>query len=45
MDLEEIVTKTINCGFQVHVGLGPGLLESAYQAVLVELLRQQGFFV
>jgi GxxExxY protein len=45
MDLEEIVTITIDCGFRAHKGLGPGLLESAYQAVMVELLRRKGLSV
>lgn len=45
MDFEEIVTIAIDCGFRTHKGLGPGLLESAYQAVLVELLRRKGLSV
>jgi GxxExxY protein len=45
MDLEEIVTIAVDCGFRTHKALGPGLLESAYQAVLVELLRRKGLSV
>lgn len=45
MDLEEIVTIAIDCGFRTHKGPGPGLLESAYQAVMVELLRRKGLSV
>lgn len=45
MELEEIVTIVIDCGFRTHKGLGPGLLESAYQAVLVEMLRRKGLSV
>ena len=45
MNFERIVTVCVDCGFRTHKGLGPGLLESAYQAVLVELLRREGFSV
>ena len=45
MNFERIVTVSVDCGFRTHKGLGPGLLESAYQAVLVELLRREGFSV
>jgi GxxExxY protein len=45
MDIEAVITTAIDCGFQTHKGLGPGLLESAYHAVLVELLRRKGLTV
>ena len=45
MNFEAIVTTSIDCGYRTHTGLGPGLLESAYQAVLVELLRRKGLSV
>ena len=45
MNFEAIVTTAIDCGFRTHKGLGPGLLESAYQAVLVELLRREALSV
>ncbi len=44
-ELEEIARVTIDCGFKVHKQLGPGLLESVYEAVLAEVLRQHGFVV
>jgi GxxExxY protein len=42
MDIEDIASIVVDCGFSVHKGLGPGLLESAYQAVLTEMLRRKG---
>jgi GxxExxY protein len=42
MDIEDIASIVVDCGFKVHKGLGPGLLESAYQAVLIEMLRRRG---
>ncbi len=45
MNIETLVTVAIDCGFRTHQGLGPGLLESAYQAVMEELLRRKGLIV
>lgn len=44
-DLERIAKAVIDCGFKVHEGLGPGLLESVYEAVLAQSVRQAGFAV
>jgi GxxExxY protein len=30
MNIEEVFKKVLDCSFQVHSALGPGLLESAY---------------
>lgn len=38
----EITGEIINCGYKVHSALGPGLLESAYQACLAYELRKAG---
>jgi len=35
MELDEISGEVIGAGIEVHRALGPGLLESAYQACLV----------
>jgi GxxExxY protein len=43
--LEEIAATAVDSGFHIHKDLGPGLLESVYEAVLAEALRQQGFVV
>jgi GxxExxY protein len=45
MDVEQISAIAIDCGLQVHKDLGPGLLESAYEAVLAHLLQKRGLFV
>jgi hypothetical protein len=48
LHLEEMnrITERINgAAIDVHRPLGPGLLESAYQACLVHELRQQGLEV
>ena len=34
MDREEIFKTVLDCAFKVHSGLGPGLLESAYEECL-----------
>ena len=41
----QIGTKIINACFEVHTGLGPGLLESAYEACLLWELIQAGLEV
>ena len=37
--------KLLGCAYKVHSILGPGLLESVYEAALVYELRSQGFEV
>jgi GxxExxY protein len=41
----EITERIIGCGINVHMALGPGLLESAYESCLYYELRQNGLFV
>jgi GxxExxY protein len=45
MDTEEIFKTVLDCSFQVHTELGPGLLESAYEECLFYELTQSGLFV
>ena len=45
MDIEALAKKTIDCGFHIHKGLGPGLLESVYEAVLAASLTREGLRV
>lgn len=45
MNVEELSTVVVNCAYQLHVELGPGLLESVYEAVLARLLSEQGLKV
>ncbi|MFA6505892.1 MAG: GxxExxY protein [Treponemataceae bacterium] len=45
MELDNISAEIIEAAFRVHTALGPGLLESAYEACLTYELQQQGLFV
>jgi GxxExxY protein len=42
MDLEELARISVNCRFQLHKELGPGLLESMYEVLMFESLREAG---
>ncbi|NCO34570.1 MAG: GxxExxY protein [Armatimonadetes bacterium CG2_30_59_28] len=44
-DIEGIATDIVDCAIKVHRALGPGLLESAYQACLAYELRKRGHAV
>lgn len=44
-DLEIIAQQVVDCGFKLHDDLGPGLLESAYEAFLAASLRERGLCV
>jgi GxxExxY protein len=45
MTENEIATKIIGCAIELHRTLGPGLLESCYEAALAYDLAQQDFYV
>jgi len=44
-DIEDVVSAAIDCGFHLHKDLGPGVLESVYEALLAERLKRRGLFV
>lgn len=44
-DVERLATAVVDALYTVHRGLGPGLLESAYQACLAHELRRRGVAV
>lgn len=44
-EIEVLARIAIDCGFHLHRDLGPGLLESAYEALMAESLRQAGYAV
>jgi GxxExxY protein len=44
-DIESIAKAAVNCSFQIHKEIGPGLLESAYELLLFESLLAKGFRV
>ncbi|TVQ04766.1 MAG: GxxExxY protein [Planctomycetaceae bacterium] len=45
MNVEEISAIVVDCAFHLHVDLGPGLLESVYEAVLARILAERGLRV
>lgn len=45
MHENEIAKIIVDCAFKIHKALGPGLLESVYQAALAYELRKRGLQV
>lgn len=45
MDVNDITRETMDSAYKVHSALGPGLLETAYQACLAFELRKKGLKV
>ncbi|MGH9817915.1 MAG: GxxExxY protein [Candidatus Acidiferrales bacterium] len=45
MDLNQVSGAVVDAAMKVHSALGPGLLESAYEACLSYELRKRGFKV
>ena len=43
--LDALSERVLGASFRVHTSLGPGLLESAYEACLEHELRRAGLFV
>ncbi len=41
-ELDDITGEIIDAAIKVHKGLGPGLLESVYESVLVKVLERRG---
>jgi GxxExxY protein len=41
----EIARVVVDAAYRIHVALGPGLLESVYQAVMIHELRKRGLNV
>ena len=44
-DLEGLARIAVDCGFKLHQTLGPGLLESVYEACLSHSLAKRGLVV
>ncbi|MGL5837350.1 MAG: GxxExxY protein [Sphingorhabdus sp.] len=44
-DIEKIISDVIDCGFAIHNRFGPGLLESAYELLLIQMLMKRGYVV
>jgi GxxExxY protein len=45
MEINEISGAIVDAAMKVHTALGPGLLESAYEACLIHELRRRGLKV
>jgi GxxExxY protein len=45
MEMDEITGAIISAAMGIHIGLGPGLLESVYERVLAKVLTDKGFSV
>ena len=45
VDIEELARLAIDEGFRIHKELGPGLLESVYEAILAASLARGGIQV
>ncbi|MCH7225827.1 GxxExxY protein [Haloferula sp. A504] len=45
MNIEEVAKQVVDAAYTVHVELGPGLLESTYEACLEHELRERGLNV
>jgi iron complex transport system substrate-binding protein len=45
MDVEEVSSIVVDTAFRLHRDLGPGLLESVYEAVLTRMLEKRGLRV
>jgi iron complex transport system substrate-binding protein len=43
--IEDLATEVVDTAFHLHKKLGPGLLESVYEAVLAKTLESRGLFI
>jgi GxxExxY protein len=44
-DIEDLAATAIDCGFHMHKELGPGMLETVYEAILEAALQERGLSV
>lgn len=44
-EIERLASIVVDCGFHIHKDLGPGLLESAYELILAELIEERGLSI
>ena len=44
-ELEALARTAVDCGYRLHRDVGPGLLESVYEVLLAEYLRDCGLMV
>jgi iron complex transport system substrate-binding protein len=44
-EINEITGEIVDAAYHIHTRLGPGLLESVYEAILAQALEKRGFHV
>ncbi len=44
-DIEELARLAVDCGVKIHKDIGPGLLESVYEAIMAASLARRGVSV
>jgi GxxExxY protein len=42
-DIEALIAVAIDCGLAIHERFGPGLLESVYEQLLIQMLWKRGY--
>jgi GxxExxY protein len=45
MKTNEITGAIVDAAYRIHEGTGPGLLESVYERILIDILTSEGFSV
>jgi GxxExxY protein len=45
MSEDDVAKVVVDCALSLHKEIGPGLLESVYEVLLTEMLRERGFLV
>lgn len=45
MDIEVLAREAVDCGYKIHLEVGPGLLESVYEQLLARVLEKRGLHV
>jgi GxxExxY protein len=45
MTENELATVVVDIAFKIHSKLGPGLLESAYETIMIHELKRRGFSI
>lgn len=45
MEIEQLCSVIVDCGYHLHRDVGPGLLETAYETILASQLQAKGLVV
>ena len=41
VEIESVIRTAVDCGFGLHRDTGPGMLESVYEVLLAEALKER----